>query len=121
LAVHQNVVTAAGVRRNERQRPAAELLRALAPTEVPAPLENAPLAWVEPDCSATAPVRHGVLRALRDGGVDGDQAEGFVVAVGEVVSNALQYGRSPVQVRLHTDGLRWLCVVIDHGPGIADA
>jgi MEDS: MEthanogen/methylotroph, DcmR Sensory domain len=35
LAAHQNVVTAAGARRNDRQRPASELLRALSPTDVP--------------------------------------------------------------------------------------
>jgi anti-sigma regulatory factor (Ser/Thr protein kinase) len=120
LAVHQNVVTAQGVRRNDRQRPGPQLLRAMAPADEPDPLRDAPAVWVEPDCAAPAPVRHGVRRALGEGRVDGDQAEGFVAAIGEVVSNALQHGQSPVQIRLHTNGRRWLCVVTDHGSGMAD-
>jgi anti-sigma regulatory factor (Ser/Thr protein kinase) len=120
LAAHQNVVTADGVRRNDRQRPGSELLRALAPAYAPDALEDAPAVWGESDCAAPAPVRHGVRRALRDARVDGDQAEGFVAAISEVLSNALQHGQSPVQVRLHTNGRGWLCVVTDHGPGMAD-
>jgi anti-sigma regulatory factor (Ser/Thr protein kinase) len=120
LATHHNIVTAEGVRRNDRQRPEPELLRALAPAHEPDALEAAPAVWAESDCAAPAPVRQGVRGALRDGRVDDDQAEGFVAAISEVVSNALQHGRSPVQVRLHTDGRGWLCVVTDHGPGMAD-
>jgi anti-sigma regulatory factor (Ser/Thr protein kinase) len=120
LATHQNVVTAHGVRRNDRQRPGSELLRALAPAHPPDALEDAPAVWGESDCAAPAPVRHGVRRALREGRVDTDQAEGFVAAISEVVSNALQHGQPPVQVHLHTNGHRWLCMVTDQGPGMAD-
>ena len=120
LAAHQNVVTAEGVCRNDRQRPGSELLRELAPAHEPDALEDAPAVWGESDCAAAAPVRHGVRWALRDARVDGDQAEGFVAAISEVLSNALQHGQSPVQVRLHTNGRGWLCVVTDHGPGMAD-
>lgn len=96
------------------------MLRALAPADEPDPLGGAPAIWVESDCAAASPIRHGVRRALRDGRVDGDQAEGFVAAIGEVVTNALRHGRSPVQIRLHTNGCRWLCVVTDQGPGMTD-
>lgn len=86
LPAHQNVVTAAGVRRNDRHRTPTELLRALTPFDGPDPLEAAPVIWADPDCTAVAPARHGVHRALREAGVDADQAEGFVAAVGEVVA-----------------------------------
>jgi anti-sigma regulatory factor (Ser/Thr protein kinase) len=61
-----------------------------------------------------------VLRVLHGAAVATHLANGFVTAVSEVVSNAVEHGGPPVEVRLHTDGRRWLCVVTDRGGGIDD-
>jgi anti-sigma regulatory factor (Ser/Thr protein kinase) len=120
LAAHHRVVTAEGTRPNPRARPAADLLHELAPTPEPDALEAAPAVLAVPDCVAVAPVRHAVQRVLRGAAVETHLADGFVTAVSEVVSNAVEHGRPPVEVRLHTDGRRWLCVVTDRGAGLDD-
>lgn len=120
LATHGNVVTADGRRPNERLPTTGVDLRDLEPRAPAQELEREPPVLAEIDCIAAAPVRHGVHQAVRAGGVASERAHEFATAVSEVVTNALEHGHPPVQVRLHSDGRRWLCVVIDHGPGIAD-
>jgi anti-sigma regulatory factor (Ser/Thr protein kinase) len=120
LAAHHRVFTAEGARPNPYTRPAADLLHELAPTPEPDALEATPAVLTVPDCMALAPVRHAVLRVLHGAAVGTHVAEGFGTAVSEVVSNAVEHGRPSVEVRLHTDGRRWLCVVTDRGAGIDD-
>jgi anti-sigma regulatory factor (Ser/Thr protein kinase) len=120
LAAHGRVVTAEGARPNPHARPAADLLHELAPTPEPEAVEATPAVLAVSDPVAVAPVRRAVLRVLHDAAVATHLADGFVTAVSEVVSNAVEHGRPPVEVRLHTDGRHWLCVVTDRGAGIDD-
>jgi anti-sigma regulatory factor (Ser/Thr protein kinase) len=65
-------------------------------------------------------LRRTVRRALRDTGLPDESLEEFLLAVGEVLANALQHGRGPVRLRLLTEPGGWWCTVTDHGPGIPD-
>jgi anti-sigma regulatory factor (Ser/Thr protein kinase) len=44
----------------------------------------------------------------------------FVVAVNEVVNNAVTHGRPPVEMRLWVTDEEWTCHVIDRGEGFHD-
>lgn len=120
MATHTSVVTAGGSRPTDRPADGPDLERASELAVEPLPIEAHPVVVADPDVAAPKAVRASVRDALHASGVDARRAEQFVMAVNEVVTNALVHGRSPVQVRLHTDGRNWLCVVNDDGPGIAD-
>lgn len=49
-----------------------------------------------------------------------DVVDDLVLAVGEVVTNAVRHGAPPVRVRLWTTPRRVVCCVTDQGPGIRD-
>jgi anti-sigma regulatory factor (Ser/Thr protein kinase) len=120
LATHPDIVTPEGRRPNARVRPAREVLRDIAVDDHVAALEATAPVFANLNCVLAQPVRHGLRRALRGAVVADDRVDRFVAAVSEIVTNALQHGRPPVQVRLYTDGRRWLCTVTDHGRGIDD-
>jgi anti-sigma regulatory factor (Ser/Thr protein kinase) len=121
LDTHANVVTAEGSRANPRVRQGADVLRAIDQDDSIDPLATTTTpVLTNLNCTAAAPVRHGLQRALRAAELPDDRAERFVAGVNEIVTNALQHGRPPVQVRLYAEGNRWLCTVTDHGPGIDD-
>jgi anti-sigma regulatory factor (Ser/Thr protein kinase) len=44
----------------------------------------------------------------------------FLTAVNEVTVNALQHGRSPVEIRLWVEPAKLTCQITDRGPGIPD-
>ncbi|GAA4692504.1 hypothetical protein GCM10023215_32050 [Pseudonocardia yuanmonensis] len=116
LATHPRVVTARGVRVNDEVRPAPQLLRELAPRDPRHPLEDLPPVLDDPDCATEASGRRALRRILHGPPDPGET----VTAVSEVLGNALRHGRRPVRFRVHTDGRRWVVVVTDHGPGMAD-
>jgi serine/threonine-protein kinase RsbW len=64
-------------------------------------------------------LRHGVLASVGSAGLSGPRAEDFVLAVHELVSNAVRHGGGTgrLELRLLADVLA--CDVIDHG-GDAD-
>jgi anti-sigma regulatory factor (Ser/Thr protein kinase) len=64
--------------------------------------------------------RRALHRALRDTGLPSGRAAEYLTAIGEVLANAVQHGRGPVQIRLLTDDDGWWCTVTDHGPGTDD-
>lgn len=109
-ATHDRVVTAAGVEVGGQRR--AAVLAELAGADGPDPLESEP------------PAYDGVLTAAEDLPVLRDAfrtaPDDLVIAVNEIVTNALQHARPPVTVRLHRGPDRWLCVVTDDGPGLPD-
>jgi len=109
-ATHDWIVTSAGVEVGGLRR--AEVLARLAAHEEPDPLEGEPAVYE--DMLTTT----GDLARLRAGLLPAPQE--FVIAVNEVMTNALQYGGPPITVRLHHEAGRWLCVVTDHGPGLRD-
>jgi anti-sigma regulatory factor (Ser/Thr protein kinase) len=60
------------------------------------------------------------VRRVDPGRVAGDEVEDLVVAVSEVVTNAILHGRAPVEMRIWSGGDRIVVTVSDAGPGPAD-
>ncbi|GAA1852746.1 anti-sigma factor RsbA family regulatory protein [Asanoa iriomotensis] len=81
------------------------------------PLEAGPplITLVDP---TAAGARHAVR--LVDPGLPGDDTEELVIAVSEVVTNALRHGRPPVRVRYWAGSDRIVVSVTDGGPGPSD-
>ncbi len=66
-------------------------------------------------------LRHAVDAYLRRAGLDGDPREDFVVAVHELVTNAVRHGGGAGRLELRRDGDTLRCEVADHGPGFGTA
>jgi anti-sigma regulatory factor (Ser/Thr protein kinase) len=65
----------------------------------------------------------GLRRQVRDRCADvlaADSVDDLVLAVGEVVTNAVRHGEPPVRVRLWTTPGRVVCSVTDQGRGVQD-
>lgn len=120
LGAHRRIVTADGSVGNDGYLDPIDLLAELAPAVAPNPLETLPPVVGQPDCRAAAPLRHAVADALHRTGVPAESAGEFVAAVHEVFTNAHQHAAPPISASLHSDGRRWLCVITDSGPGLAD-
>lgn len=93
------------------------------PEASPGLTHDLPDAGSEPDSwRVTAPdvgkVRRAVRAAAHDVGLDPDQTDRFVVAVNEVVINALQHGGGVVEVTIGR-GSDVMVTVADNGPGLA--
>ncbi|HYH32845.1 MAG TPA: sensor histidine kinase [Pseudonocardia sp.] len=124
--VHRHFRGPTGLRPNAHARPDLEVLRDIDgahPWPPPPPDARTALAADLP--AGAGPVamstpRHAVREALRDGGLPHERAQEYLAAISEVLTNALQHGRGPVQIRLLTSDDRWWCTVTDHGSGIDD-
>ena len=67
------------------------------------------------------PVRHLIARAAESAAaVSRDTVQDFVTASHEVLVNALEHGRPPVELLMWVDGSKLLCRIADAGPGIPD-
>lgn len=102
---------------NVRFAPEAVVARRSPPE--PDPLEAWPpdLVQVEPTPAAA---RHGVQDVSRRSGVDHAAVDDLLVAVSEVVTNALTHGRPPVVLRAWAAADRVVVAVNDQGTGPAD-
>lgn len=65
-------------------------------------------------------LRRQVRELLAGSGAPPQRMHNFVFAVSEIVTNALAYGRPPVQVRVWSAPGRSVCTVTDHGDGFAE-
>lgn len=83
------------------------------------PLESAPpiSELVNPTPAAA---RRAVLDASRDTRLPATDVEDLVLAVNETVTNAIDHGRPPVQLRLWPSPDRIVVIVTDHGAGPTD-
>jgi anti-sigma regulatory factor (Ser/Thr protein kinase) len=84
-----------------------------------------PLEATEPMLEIADPTDLGRLRQevrgeLESSALATDAVDDLVVAVTEIVTNALTHGRPPVRVRLWTSATRLLFTVTDHGAGFDD-
>jgi anti-sigma regulatory factor (Ser/Thr protein kinase) len=70
------------------------------------------------DGSGVAEVRHVVAAAAEAIGLDRAAADRFVVAVNEVVINAIRHGGGIADVTIAGDGMRLSVTVVDFGPGL---
>ncbi|NES17059.1 MULTISPECIES: ATP-binding protein [Micromonospora] len=62
-------------------------------------------------------VRHTLTAAVARAGLSGDEGEDFVLAVHELVTNAVRHGGGSGELRLHRQPGRLTCQVRDHGGG----
>jgi anti-sigma regulatory factor (Ser/Thr protein kinase) len=65
-------------------------------------------------------LRHAVRDHAEAAGLTGDELFGFVLAVQELVTNAVRHGGGRGELRLRRDGDTLICDVTDHGNGFAD-
>lgn len=65
-------------------------------------------------------LRRQVRELLAGSGAPPQQVHNFVFAVSEIATNALDYGRPPVGVRVWSAPGRSVCTVTDHGDGFAE-
>lgn len=70
------------------------------------------------DAEQITPVRHAVSRAASAVGLLGQRLEDYVLAVNEIVTNAVRHAGGRGAVRLWTAGGELLCEVTDKGSGI---
>jgi anti-sigma regulatory factor (Ser/Thr protein kinase) len=80
---------------------------------------GAPLSTMQVDGRGAAEVRHVVAAAAEAIGLDRGAAERFVVAVNEVVINAIRHGGGIADVTITGDGVRLFVTVVDFGPGLS--
>lgn len=114
-ATHQRVTSPQGL-----QEGAAldRVLAELAASERPDPAEATPpvLQRAISSTSALAGLRGELAAALPSS----DRSTGLLTAANEVLTNALQHGRAPVDLSLHRGSDRWVCVVADAGDELDD-
>lgn len=89
------------------------------PSAVP-PAEPPRLLWQEFTADHVTDLRHAVRNRAEAAGLTGDALYDFVVAVHELVTNAVRHGggRGRLLLRRHADTL--VCDVADHGGGFPD-
>ncbi len=65
-------------------------------------------------------LRHAVRRQSASAGLTGGPLDDFVVAVHELVTNAVRHGGGRGRLHLRRDGDTLVCDVVDHGGGFTD-
>jgi serine/threonine-protein kinase RsbW len=65
-------------------------------------------------------LRHAVASCAAGAGLAGDRLDDFVVAVNELLTNAVQHGGGRGRVSLWCSGASVVCEVVDHGEGMPD-
>ncbi|WP_346533741.1 ATP-binding protein [Micromonospora sp. DPT] len=80
---------------------------------------NGPVVWwSQPFTAATVTaVRHAVAARVAAAGLTGDEADDFVLAVHELVINAVCHGDGSGRVELRRVDDSLVCDVVDHGTG----
>ena len=73
------------------------------------------------DHSRVTALRHAVASCAGAGGLSGDRLEDFVVAVNELMTNAVRHGGGTGRVTVWRDGRSVVCEVSDRGAGGARA
>ncbi len=70
------------------------------------------------DHTRVTDVRHIVTSRVEGVGLHGQRRDDFVLAVNELITNAVRHGGGRGWLRLWREGMTLFCVVADHGPGI---
>jgi anti-sigma regulatory factor (Ser/Thr protein kinase) len=116
---HPGLVTATSTRVNPDYLDPAEFLRESAQAGSHPLAEGRP-ALHESDVTDLSMLRWDVRLAVVASTLSGEVIEEFIVAVNEVVTNALVHGEHPVEVKLWTGPSETLCEVVDGGSGFDD-
>ena len=114
-ATHPELLTDAGVVRNDEFREPAELLRETARAVGPDPVEATEPTLSLRDLEDMRVLRRAVNRVLADSTLDPDAAQDFVLAIDEVTANAAEHGIPPVDVLLWSAPDRMVCAITDRG------
>jgi len=72
------------------------------------------------DVALITPVRHAVSRGAADAGLTGQRLEDFVLAVNEIVTNAVRHAGGGGTLRLWRTSAALVCEVVDKGAGIPE-
>ena len=71
------------------------------------------------DRSSITPLRHAVASCAAAAGLTGERLDDFVVAVNELLTNAVRHGGGLGRVAMWAAGDRVVCEVSDSGTGLA--
>jgi anti-sigma regulatory factor (Ser/Thr protein kinase) len=71
------------------------------------------------DGSRVTGLRHAVASCAAAAGLDGDRLDDFVVAVNELLTNAVRHGGGTGRLSVWRDELSVVCEVTDRGSGLA--
>ena len=72
------------------------------------------------DHSRITPLRHAVASAAASAGLAGERLDDFVLAVNELLTNAVRHGGGTGHVALWRTGQSVVCEVSDHGSGLGE-
>lgn len=118
VATHPGLVATEGRVPNPQFVDPADYLRSL--PRPPEPLEEFPPRLAAPDVEDFIGVRHAVAAELARTAAGAEVVEDLLLAVDEMVSNAVRHGLPPVSLRLWTAADRIVCTIGDGGPGWDD-
>ena len=114
---HSDVMDATGCRPNEQFADPAAILLGLA-TVTSAPANAVTLRADGPSDVSTA--RRFVRDHSTRAGLDADTVDDLVLAVTEILTNAVIHGQPPRSLHLYDGGATWVCHVHDSGAGPGD-
>jgi len=87
---------------------------------LPGPAAAPPATTLELPLHEGSELRRQVTELALDAGLEPRRAEAFMLAVHEVVTNAVVYGKPPARAHAWAEGDELVCRVVDSGPGISD-
>ena len=116
---HPYVVTASSRAANPRYVDPADFLRRSTPSG-PDPLEATQPTLESDGLTDLAMLRHDIRTALAGAALSAEAVDDLVLAISELVTNAVVHGQPPVRVRLWSTSNRLLCTITDQGPGFDD-
>ncbi|KKJ95156.1 ATP-binding protein [Micromonospora sp. HK10] len=83
------------------------------------PIEPSPLIAEAFDQRRVTELRHSVTSCARGAGLTGQRLDDFVLAVNELITNAVRHGGGQGRLRLWQQDGQLVCEVADHGQGIS--
>ncbi|MEV1142393.1 ATP-binding protein [Micromonospora sp. NPDC049799] len=83
------------------------------------PIEPSPLIAEAFDQAQVTELRHSVTSCAHAAGLGGQRLDDFVLAVNELITNAVRHGGGRGWLRLWRQSGRLVCEVSDHGHGIS--
>ncbi|MFE9688288.1 ATP-binding protein [Micromonospora sp. NPDC005806] len=83
------------------------------------PIERSLLIGEAFDQGRVTALRHSVTSCARAAGLDGQRLDDFVLAVNELITNAVRHGGGQGWLRLWRQAEELICEVADHGHGIS--
>jgi anti-sigma regulatory factor (Ser/Thr protein kinase) len=118
VRTHPVLLTGAGRQPNPRFTDPAQYLRDL--PVPPEPLQRSRPRLEAEDVADFIALRHAVAAELAAVRGPRDTVEDFLLAVDEMVSNAVRHGHPPIDVRLWADAGQVVCSITDRGRGLDD-